>query len=47
MEAQYVAVNAIRAAKLSYNTSFSVGACLGITVMAAHRCVFADGSKLF
>lgn len=42
--AQYVAVDAIRAAKLPDNTSFAVGACLGIPAMTAHRCVFADGA---
>ena len=25
------------------DTGFDVGACLGIPVMTAHRCVFADG----
>ena len=42
--AEYVAVEAIRAAKLPDNTSFAVGACLGIPAMTAHRCVFADGA---
>ena len=25
------------------NASFEVGACVGIAIMTAHRCVFADG----
>lgn len=41
--AQYVAVDAQRAARLPDNTSYAVGACLGIPVMTAHRCVHADG----
>ena len=41
--AQYVALESRRAIKLPDNTSFQVGACLGIPVMTAHRCVFADG----
>jgi len=41
--AQYVAIESERAVKLPDNTSFSVGACLGIPAMTAHRCVFADG----
>ena len=41
--AQYVAVDASRAATLPEKTGFDVGACLGIPVMTAHRCVFADG----
>lgn len=42
--AEYVTVDSNRAAKLPDNTSFEIGACLGIPVMTAHRCVFADGS---
>jgi NADPH:quinone reductase-like Zn-dependent oxidoreductase len=41
--AEYVALDACRAVKLPDNASFEVGACLGIPVMTAHRCVFADG----
>lgn len=42
--AEYVAVDSRRAAALPDNVSFEVGACIGIPVMTAHRCVFADGS---
>ena len=41
--AQYVAVCASRAPKLPDSTSFEVGACIGIPIMTAHRCVFATG----
>ena len=41
--AEYVAIDSNRAPRLPDNTSFEVGACLGIPVMTAHRCVFADG----
>lgn len=41
--AEYLAIDSIRAAKLPDNTSFEVGACIGIPMMTAHRCVFADG----
>lgn len=41
--AQYVAVDSGRAPVLPDNTGYDVGACLGIPVMTAHRCVFADG----
>ena len=41
--AEYVALDARRAVVLPDNTSASIGACLGIPVMTAHRCVFADG----
>jgi NADPH:quinone reductase-like Zn-dependent oxidoreductase len=41
--AEYVAIDSSRAPKLPHNTSYEVGACLGIPVMTAHRCVFADG----
>ncbi|SET33842.1 NADPH:quinone reductase [Thalassotalea agarivorans] len=41
--AQYVAIDASRAPKLPEQASFAVGAVLGIPVMTAHRCVFADG----
>jgi len=41
--AEYVALDSRRAAPLPDNTSFEIGACIGIPVMTAHRCVFADG----
>jgi len=41
--AEFVAIDSGRAPRLSDNASFEVGACLGIPVMTAHRCVFADG----
>jgi NADPH2:quinone reductase len=41
--AEYVALAQERAVCLPDAASFEVGACLGIPVMTAHRCVFADG----
>lgn len=41
--AEYVAIDESRAPALPDAASFDVGACLGIPVMTAHRCVFADG----
>ena len=41
--AEYVAIDASRAATLPENASFKVGACLGIPAMTSHRAVFADG----
>jgi len=41
--AQYVALDSLRAPCLPDSTSFEVGACIGIPIMTAHRCVFADG----
>ena len=41
--AGYVALDALRAPRLPDNASFEVGACIGIPIMTAHRCVFADG----
>ena len=41
--AEYVALDARRAVPLPEPASFAEGACLGIPVMTAHRCVFADG----
>ena len=41
--ADFVAIDAARAVPLPDNTSFEIGACLGIPAMTAHRCVFADG----
>jgi len=40
---EYVSLAANRAARLPDNVDFTVGACLGIPAMTAHRCVFADG----
>lgn len=41
--AEYVTVESRRAVLLPANTDFEVGACIGIPIMTAHRCVFADG----
>lgn len=41
--ADYVALESRRAPKIPDNTSFEVAACIGIPIMTAHRCVFADG----
>ena len=41
--AEYVALDSVRAPTLPENASFEVGACVGIPIMTAHRCVFADG----
>ncbi len=41
--AEYVAIDSSRAPVLPDAAGFEVGACLGIPVMTAHRCVFADG----
>ena len=41
--AEYVALECARAPVLPDNASFEVGACIGIPIMTAHRCVFADG----
>ena len=41
--AEYVAIDSARAARLPAKADFDIGACLGIPVMTAHRCVFADG----
>ncbi len=41
--AEYLAIDASRAATLPDSTSFETGACLGIPVMTSHRCVFVDG----
>lgn len=42
--AEYVAIDSSRAPTLPDSASFEVGACIGIPMMTAHRCVFADGS---
>ncbi len=41
--AEFVAIDSSRAPPLPDGTSFEIGTCLGIPVMTAHRCVFADG----
>jgi NADPH:quinone reductase-like Zn-dependent oxidoreductase len=41
--AEYVAIDALRAPTLPDNATFDVGACVGIPMLTAHRCVFADG----
>lgn len=41
--AQYIALDQRRAVELPGNSSFEIGACMGIPAMTAHRCVFADG----
>lgn len=41
--AEYLAIDSNRAPTLSDNIEFEIGACIGIPVMTAHRCVFADG----
>lgn len=41
--AQYIALPAAQAILLPRKISWEQGACLGIPVMTAHRCLFADG----
>jgi NADPH:quinone reductase-like Zn-dependent oxidoreductase len=41
--AECVAIESARAPVLPGNASFEVGASIGIPIMTAHRCVFADG----
>jgi len=41
--AQYTCVPAHKAVALPDGIDFTIGACLGIPAMTAHRCVFADG----
>jgi NADPH2:quinone reductase len=41
--AEYVCIDQLRVCTLPDNTSYEVGACLGIPAMTAHRCVFSDG----
>jgi NADPH2:quinone reductase len=41
--AQQIALDADRAVRLPDSVSFTEGACLGIPIMTAHRCMFADG----
>lgn len=42
--AQYIVLPAKQAVPLPKKLSYAQGACLGIPVMTAHRCLFADGS---
>jgi NADPH:quinone reductase len=41
--AQYIVLPAAQAIPLARKVSFAQGACIGIPVMTAHRCLFADG----
>lgn len=41
--AQYIVLPAAQAIPLPRKVSYAEGACLGIPVMTAHRCLFADG----
>ena len=41
--AQYITLPAAHAVPLPARVSWAQGACLGIPVMTAHRCLFADG----
>jgi len=41
--AQYIVLPAAQALPLPRKISYAEGACLGIPVMTAHRCLFADG----
>jgi NADPH2:quinone reductase len=41
--AEFVAIEAGRAPRLPDAAGFAVGACIGIPIMTAHRCVHADG----
>ena len=41
--AQYITLSSALAPPLLEGLSYEEGACLGIPVMTAHRCVFADG----
>jgi len=41
--AEYLVIDDARAAKMPENTGFDIGACAGIPMMTAHRCVFASG----
>lgn len=42
--AELLAIDASRAPLLPASAGYDVGACLGIPVMTAHRCVHSDGS---
>ncbi len=41
--AEYIVLPACRTVRLPEQASFVIGACVGIPMMTAHRCVFADG----
>jgi NADPH2:quinone reductase len=41
--AEYIAIDSKRAPVLPENIDPAIGACIGIPIMTAHRCVFADG----
>lgn len=41
--AQYIALPAAQVVPLPRKVKYAEGACLGIPVMTAHRCLFADG----
>ena len=41
--AEYIAIDSRRAPKLPEHIDPAIGACIGIPIMTAHRCVFADG----
>jgi NADPH2:quinone reductase len=41
--AQFIALPAAQAVPLPRKVSYAAGACLGIPVMTAHRCLFSDG----
>lgn len=41
--AEYVVVPSLQAVTLPENTSFDIGAALGIPALTAHHCLFADG----
>ena len=41
--AEYITLDAKQAVFLPDNTSFDIGACTGIPIMTAHRCVTTDG----
>ncbi len=41
--AEYTCVPAHKAVVLPAGVDFTIGACMGIPAMTAHRCVFADG----
>lgn len=41
--AQYIALPAYLAVPLPKKISYAAGACLGVPVMTAHRCVFCEG----
>lgn len=42
--AQYIVLPAAQAVPLPRKVSYAAGACLGIPVMTAHRCLFSDGA---